>query len=166
MRRVGVRDLLMHPGTRKAVRVSEAVEGLRTELAEVPPGRPVGVELLLESVVDGILATGEVRTVLRLRCARCLADFEGLLEERVQALFTRSPGPDEYRLSPEGDLDLEPLVRDTVVPAMPFSPLCRPQCLGLCERCGGNRNLGECACPPGDTDPRWAGLEQLSEETT
>jgi uncharacterized protein len=47
---------------------------------------------------------------------------------------------------------------------MPFSPLCRPDCLGLCPGCGGDRNLGEC---PGHetTDPRWAALEGLLEPT-
>jgi uncharacterized protein len=44
--------------------------------------------------------------------------------------------------------------------AMPFAPLCGPDCLGLCERCGGDRNLGECACEP-EPDPRWEGLAGL-----
>jgi uncharacterized protein len=43
---------------------------------------------------------------------------------------------------------------------MPFSPLCRPECLGLCERCGGDRNLGECSCGP-EVDPRWSVLDNL-----
>jgi uncharacterized protein len=57
------------------------------------------------------------------------------------------------------------MVRDAVVLEMPFSPLCRPDCLGLCEVCGGDRNLGEC---PGHetTDPRWAALEVLLDPTT
>jgi uncharacterized protein len=52
------------------------------------------------------------------------------------------------------------MVRDAVVLEMPFSPLCRPDCLGLCPLCGGDRNLGEC---PGheESDPRWAGLGAL-----
>jgi uncharacterized protein len=50
------------------------------------------------------------------------------------------------------------MVRDAVVLEMPFAPLCRTDCLGLCPACGGDRNLGEC---PGheEPDPRWSGLE-------
>jgi uncharacterized protein len=43
---------------------------------------------------------------------------------------------------------------------MPFAPLCRPDCLGLCSRCGGDLNLGECTCRP-EADPRWAPLSGL-----
>jgi DUF177 domain-containing protein len=47
-----------------------------------------------------------------------------------------------------------------VVLSMPFSPLCRLDCLGLCPRCGGDRNLAECMCGP-EVDPRWAPLAGL-----
>ena len=51
-------------------------------------------------------------------------------------------------------------IRDAVGVEMPFAPLCQPDCLGLCEVCGGNRNLGEC---PGHEaiDPRFAVLADL-----
>ena len=59
-------------------------------------------------------------------------------------------------------IDPEQMVRDAVGVELPFSPLCRPDCQGLCPVCGGDRNLGEC---PGDhpsTDPRWAELEHVA----
>jgi uncharacterized protein len=52
------------------------------------------------------------------------------------------------------------MVRDAVLLDVPFAPLCRPECLGLCERCGGDRNLGECSCVE-TVDPRWADLERF-----
>jgi uncharacterized protein len=45
---------------------------------------------------------------------------------------------------------------------MPFSPVCRPDCKGLCERCGGDRNLDECSCAPVDIDPRWDVLGSIT----
>ena len=74
---------------------------------------------------------------------------------------------EDYELSPEGAIDIEPMLRDAVVLTMPFSPRCRPDCKGLCPRCGGDRNLGECACTP-DTDPRWDALMSIEfpDETT
>ena len=79
----------------------------------------------------------------------------------MQELFAAGAEPDgdEYPLV-EGQVDLEPLIRDVVVLAMPFAPLCRPECRGLCARCGGDLNLGACTCPP-EADPRWAPLADL-----
>jgi uncharacterized protein len=145
--------------------VDEAVTGLHTELAEVPEGAHLAGDLTLESVVEGIYVRGSVEGHMTLRCARCLKGFERDFDIQLQELYVREAGPDDdYALDPDLGLDPEPMVRDAVVLAMPFSPLCRPDCLGLCERCGGDRNLGECSCAE-PTDPRWAALERFTEET-
>jgi len=162
MRAIDVRDLVEHPGTSRTVRVDEAVPGLATELAEVPAGSPLRGDLVLESVVEGIYVSGHVTGVMAFRCARCLRPFERPFDVPVADLFVREPGPeDDYVLGPDLLLDPEPMVRDAVILSMPFSPLCRPGCLGLCERCGGDRNLGECSCPE-PTDPRWGPLQGLA----
>jgi uncharacterized protein len=156
---VDVRDLLENPGAAREVHLSEAIEGLATELVSVP--EPVRVDLVLDSVVEGILASGPVSGTMRFRCARCLEPSGQAFRLQVAELFApgAGEGDDEYPISDE-EIDLEPMVRDTVVLAMPFSPLCRGDCQGLCERCGGNRNLGECTCGP-ELDPRWAPLADL-----
>ncbi len=160
---IDVRDLLGHPGAARTVRVAEPLEDLHTELADVLEGAPVEGSLLLESVVEGVLVSGRLWGSMTLRCARCLAEFDRPFDVEVSELFARGAGPgdDEYALGPDGDLDTEPMVRDAVVLAMPFSPLCRADCLGLCERCGGDRNLRECRCAETPADPRWAGLQRL-----
>lgn len=159
---VDVRDLVGHPGASRSVHVEEAIEGLQTGLAQVAGQTPVDADLLLESVVEGILASGEVVGTYVETCARCLTPMQRPFRLRVQELF--APGaapddPDEYPLM-QGEIDLEPLIRDAVLLAMPYSPLCKPDCLGICERCGGNRNLGECTCEPA-TDVRWAPLSAI-----
>ena len=97
-----------------------------------------------------------------MRCARCLKEFDRSFEVEVSELFVQAPDPDadDYPLEPDGGLDPEQMVRDAVGLELPFSPLCRPDCRGLCPICGGDRNLDEC---PGhvETDPRWAALEGL-----
>lgn len=164
MRAIDVRDLLEHPGSSKTVRVDEPVPGLSTELVEVSKEEPLEGDLTLESVVEGIYVTGSVAGRMSFRCARCLKAFERDFEIPLQEMVVRDPGPDDdYALEPDLHLDPEPMVRDAVVLAMPFSPLCKPDCLGLCERCGGDRNLGECSCAP-QIDPRWAALERFTEE--
>ena len=164
MIQVDVRELLAHPGASRVHRLEQPVDGIRLELAGMPEGAAVRGDLLLESVVEGILVSGPITGPLTLTCARCLMEFDGEFDARIQELFVapgREIGPDDYTVGPEGTIDLEPLVRDNVLPALPFSPLHAPDCQGLCERCGGNRNLGECSCTDEPVDDRWAALDAL-----
>jgi len=160
MRGIDVRDLLESPGSSRTLHVEEPVPGLRTELADAED-TPIAADLTLESVVEGIFVRGSLEGRFTMRCARCLKTFERDFDVEMTELVAREPGPDDdYALEPDLTLDPEPIVRDAVVLEMPFSPLCRPDCLGLCEICGGDRNLGEC---PGHevTDPRWDALDVL-----
>ena len=162
MHPIDVRDLLGNPGASRGAALHDTIDGLSTELAGVPPDRPIDGDLLLESVVEGILASGQLSGSMRMRCARCLKEFDRTFEVEVTELFVRAPDPDadDYPLEPDGGLDPEQMVRDAVGLELPFSPLCRPDCRGLCPICGGDRNLDEC---PGhvETDPRWEALEGL-----
>jgi uncharacterized protein len=163
MRAIDIRDLLESPGSSRTVHVEEPMTGLRTELVDVPEDAPIAGDLLLESVVDGIYVSGSVGGRFQMRCARCLKPFERDFDVEMTELVAREPGPeDDYGLAEDLTLDPEPMVRDAVGLEMPFAPLCRHDCLGLCEICGGDRNLGEC---PGHarTDPRWAALDALLE---
>jgi uncharacterized protein len=156
-----VRDLVRHPGVTRRVAVREEIEGLGTELVRVPEGRPVHADLLLESLAEGILVSGQVAGIEVILCARCLKPGESDFTVHVEELF--APGAtledDEYPIS-EDTIDLEPMIRDAVMLSVPFAPLCSPECLGLCERCGGDRNLGECGCGP-VVDARWEALAEL-----
>ena len=160
MKRIDVRDLLASPAATRDVKRSEALEGLEGELARA--GDPVRMDLRLESVVEGILVSGRLRGAISYSCARCLKRGESGFDLEVTELFSEGVTPDDDEAYPidEGSIDLEPMVRDAVLLGLPFSPLCRPDCLGLCERCGGDRNLGECTCAE-EVDPRWAALEGL-----
>ncbi|HEX6844179.1 MAG TPA: YceD family protein [Actinomycetota bacterium] len=158
---IDVRDLVGHPGASREVAVDGELEGLAGELVRVP--ERVHADLLLESVVEGILVSGRIRGTWTLRCARCLTEFEGPFDVGVSELFVSEPDPeaDDYLLDPEALIDPEQLLRDAIGVEMPFSPLCREDCRGLCEVCGGNRNLDE--CPGHDAvDPRFAALSDLT----
>jgi uncharacterized protein len=162
---IDVRDLVGHPGVSREETVRGTVEGLATELASVAEDDPVELELLLESVVEGILVIGRLRGRWRLHCARCLVEFDEPFDIAVRELFVPNPEDedDEYRLDPETGVEVDQMVRDAVGVEMPFSPLHAPDCKGLCEVCGGNLNLGEC---PGheQADPRFAVLAGLFPE--
>ena len=109
----------------------------------MPEGAPLELDLRLESVTEGVLVTGTVTAPLTGECGRCLDPVDDDLEVEVCELFAypnsatdETTEQDEvYRI--EGDLlDVEPVVRDAVVLALPWTPLCRPDCAGLCPDCG------------------------------
>lgn len=156
-------DLLGNPGTSREVGILGRVEGLGTELASVSEDAPIEGALLLECVLEGVAVSGRLAGTFQLCCARCLQEFERPFEVDLLERFVPAPDDDEYALDPAGLLDPNQMVRDVVGVELPFSPLCRPDCLGLCAVCGGDRNKGEC---PGhdEVDPRWEGLAALLGE--
>ena len=164
---IDIRDLLGHPGLSRTVHLEGSVDGLGTEVAALKADERIRGDVLLESVVEGILATGTLTGTLALRCARCLKQFEHPLAVDLAELFGPEPDPDDdgaYALDPDGWLDPEQMVRDAFGLELPFSPLHSSDCRGLCPICGGDRNLGEC---PGDhpqIDPRWADLERVLQD--
>jgi len=160
--RCNVADLLPRPGARRTVRCTvdgEVLGGTRVARLE---GAPVWVEVTLERVVDGIVASGRVQVTYRAECSRCLAPLQRPLRLGFSELYEPEPTPgDTYRL--ERDVvDLEPALRDTVLCELPLRPLCRDECAGLCPRCGADRNVTVCTCEPAVPDPRWAPLAALA----
>jgi uncharacterized protein len=159
---IDVRDLLGHAGAQRTQEVQGTLEGLGTEVASVAQDQPVTGSLLLESVVEGILITGRLTGILQLECVRCLTDFTEPFDLAAQEMFVPNAGPedDEYPLDPSGLIDPEQMFRDTIGLELPFAPLCKPECLGLCPVCGGDRNLNECPGGHESMDPRWQGLDE------
>ena len=160
-------ELSRRAGQLKEVsRVAEAPAELGIEVIGVPPGSPVDLNLRLESVVEGVLVTGTAVVRLRGDCARCLETISSTQEVDIQELYCY-PGKeldDAEAMRIEGELiDLEPVLRDAVVLELPFTPLCRPDCAGLCPDCGANLNADPEHSHGEPTDPRWAGLAGWTE---
>lgn len=136
----------------------------------MPDGAPLVLDLRLESVTEGVLVTGTVAAPLGGQCGRCLEPITDELEVEVVELFayadstTDETTEEDEVLRVDGELiDVEPVVRDAVVLALPWTPLCRPDCAGLCPTCG--RRLDD--LPAGHAhetiDPRWAALAAFTE---
>jgi uncharacterized protein len=144
----------------------------------VPEGAPVELDLRLESVMEGVLVTGTARATAEGECVRCLEPLHQEVAADFQEMFTypdaddrgrsRTAEPaddeeDEDRLFLEDGLfDLEPVLRDAVVLALPMQPVCRETCEGLCSECGVR--LDENPDHHHDAvDIRWAALQGLAE---
>jgi len=159
--RLSVADLLTRPGASRAVALHADVPDLELGGTRVPAGASVAIDLLLERVPEGIVVRGTVRAPWESQCSRCLVPVQGDVEVHVDELFEPDPVEGEtYRLEHDA-IDLEPVVRDHLLPELPTSPHCRDDCRGLCPYCGADRNEVECGCAPDDPDPRWAALRSL-----
>ncbi|OLE28623.1 MAG: metal-binding protein [Catenulispora sp. 13_1_20CM_3_70_7] len=139
----------------------------RDGVAVVPPGSDVQLDLRLEAVVEGVLATGTARAAVVAECVRCLEPLDLEVEAEFQELYFfpgEDTGGDEDAVFLVNDLlDLEPVVHDAVVLALPPAPLCREDCLGLCPECGAL--LNEDPEHEHETvDPRWAALADLKDQ--
>jgi DUF177 domain-containing protein len=163
-------DLGRRPGVMRELALTvPAPADLGLELMGVPLDSPVQLEVRLESVMEGVLASGTARVSLVGECARCLGRIEDDLEVSLQELFVypeSEAGEDEAsRL--EGELmDLEPVLRDAVVLALPFRPVCRADCPGLCIECGTTLADHPGHTHDADADPRWGALVGLQQEMT
>jgi uncharacterized protein len=142
------------------------------ELARVPAGAELELEIQLEGVAEGVLVTASVSGPLVGECARCLEPFASVVKVRFQELFTRGDEPavdgdqdaDSYRLDASGLLDLEPALRDAIVLELPLSPLCEDGCQGLCAECGIRLADAEPGHRHEERGSMWAALKDFQAE--
>jgi uncharacterized protein len=134
-------------------------------LINVPAGTPIAIDARFESVMDGVLVTATIDVAVAAECGRCLDPVELRVDAPVQELFSYERDPeDDEALTVDGDVvDLEPVVRDAVVLALPINPLCEPDCPGLCATCGARMADVEPDHAHDEVDPRWAALALLKE---
>jgi uncharacterized protein len=166
------RELGRRPGSqRKKSFSAEAPAELGIEILGVPEGSSIDIDLRLEAVMEGVLVTGTAQATLAGECARCLEPIEDTITVDLQELFVyddpnhavRENELDDEVSRLERDLiDLEPLLRDAVVLALPFQPLCQDECPGLCIDCGARLADDPDHRHEAPVDPRWAALGNVA----
>ncbi|MCZ2829479.1 DUF177 domain-containing protein [Modestobacter sp. VKM Ac-2986] len=164
--KIDLRELGRRAGSmREWDKTIPAQPGWGVEMIGVPENAPVHLRLRLESVMEGVLVSGQVELPVTGQCARCLDPLEDTLTLDVQELYAYSGSTteatseeDEVRRIDGESLDLAPLVRDTVVLTLPLSPTCTPDCAGLCVDCGERLDDLPADHSHEVIDPRWAGL--------
>ena len=166
---INTHELGRRPGSMRTLELTvPAPADLGIELIGVPAGSPIEVELRLEAVMEGVLASGRAWATLAGECARCLDPLEDDLEVSLQELYVypESDAEEDEASRLEGELlDLEPTLRDAVVLALPFRPVCTQDCLGLCLECGARLTDDPGHAHDESIDPRWAALSTLTSNT-
>lgn len=165
-----------------------APSGIGDDIAGIAEGTPIHVTGSFDSIVDGLIFVGTMSAPFTSECTRCLKPITTTLSPTVTAFFPYDESDDKkdkrdkrgaeevdiiagedesedtYPLLDHGSFaDLEALIRDTFVEALPMQPLCRPDCAGLCSQCGVDLN-DEPDHVHETTDIRFAGLAALKEQ--
>ena len=144
-----------------------------------------GARLLTDAAVEGsasrkgeqVRLRGTIRTEVELLCDRCAAprntplavEFDtSFIPQEVEAVKAENvelQAEDLILSAYEGDaVDLDELVREQLLLALPSRHLCREDCKGLCQKCGADLNRNQCSCEQGEVDPRWAALANLKKD--
>lgn len=162
---VSVTELRRHLGSRLEIRRELPAHGLGLSDVTVPEGADVVFDGELESIPEGVVATGTVATPWEGPCRRCLQPVQGTAEVDVREIFETHPVEGETWPLEHDQLDLGPLLHDTALLALPLAPLCAEDCRGPAPDAfpatvedEQDEAAGE-AEPP--RDPRWAALDDL-----
>jgi uncharacterized protein len=144
-----------------------AMDGLEKEIPELVRIEPVLVEAMVNKLEPHLIgANVHQTTTATLTCSRCLTPFafpvdthwsERFTDEEHRAIDTEE---EQVHLIEGQVLDLTPYIRESILLQLPYAPVCREECKGLCPKCGINRNEAACDCRTERIDPRLAALEE------
>jgi uncharacterized protein len=164
--------------------VRKAVSGLPIRAAlerpeDDPDAGQAHAELELTAEGSSVFARGSIDGWVEVACSRCIGAVRVAIHERVHVTFLpRNQVPQDFELDDDEEIepteddldlypydndevDLEPLLREQVILALPFAPLCRDDCKGLCTNCGTDLNQQSCDCNRNVVDPRLGPLKDL-----
>ncbi len=165
--RLGLSDIIHSPGA--SVSFSDSVDLSDLQYGtSYPVSEPVMVSGTVRNTADVLMMKGRITTRIHGVCDRCAADFTQDVDIPVDVVLVEElaneDSEDEWVFPLEADsADLDDIVRTVFVLNMDSKLLCKPDCKGLCCRCGKNLNDGPCGCQK-ELDPRFAALRQLLDK--
>ena len=123
---------------------------------------PLAIHLEVQPIRDFFRVKGRIETTIRQACVRCLTDFSVPLATRFTLNYSREIPKDVHKADTEGIeltadqigmvffegdvIEFNDALQEQVILAIPYKPLCKPECKGLCAQCGKNLNTGTCSC--------------------
>jgi uncharacterized protein len=142
--------------------------------AELEPRSDLHADVELQKAHADVLARGKLVGVLTVPCSRCLTPAAVLVNAPFEMTFVPAGAEPEaggeIEVTEEladlstyenDEVDLEEMLREELLLALPMTALCTEACKGLCPTCGKNLNEGPCTCEPAPKDDRWAALKNL-----
>lgn len=152
---------------------SFAPELIDLDADDVKLKSPIELKGKLKKGIVETVIEGDLKVVVEIECTRCLQTVEQKLQIPFKSAFVTA---ENYTAAKEAEIqetdldvtvfegdkiDLNELVREQILLALPEQIFCKEDCQGLCEKCGANKNLIDCKCIEKEVDPRWAALKNL-----
>ena len=164
---LGLSEIMDRPGAVVNFSVSIDLSDLQYGTCS-PVSEPVLASGRVRNTAGVLVMTGEITTTIHGVCDRCASDFDEAVSLPIDVVLvtelSNEENEDEWVFPLEGDsADLDDIIRTVFVLNMDSKLLCKPDCKGLCCRCGKNLNDGVCNCQK-EHDPRFAALRQLLEK--
>ncbi len=122
---------------------------------------------IIENHSGLVLLSGRIEPDFRVECARCGTEFSYTQPIDLSAKITEKLANDdegEFLVIENASLDVEDLVRSTLILELPSRYLCSEDCKGLCPKCGSDLNHGSCSCDLSERDPRWSVLADFFDD--
>lgn len=158
---VNALELLRRPGSERSIELDIEPSVIAIDDRRLVKGAPIVVRLTCSSLSDGVVVEGSVSSEFHGECRRCLAEVVGRVDVDVRELYqVVRTDPDAFPIEND-QIDLVPMVRESLLLELPDAPVCRPDCRGLCPVCGIDLNNSSCSCTVKSRDPRWAALDDL-----
>lgn len=139
--------------------------------------RPIAIQLRIAPAGDSIQVAGSIETQGEMPCSRCLKPALVVIKSSFELAYARdyaeahqTSDEEGYEIAAEDlglipfsgeEIDFREAVQDQVVLALPYHPLCREQCRGLCSQCGADLNEEPCRCEPQNFNIKFAALKNL-----
>ena len=160
-----VAELRRRLGNRREVHSAIEARGFALSTSQVPERAEIRLDGVLESIPNGVTVTGTVTVPWTGECRRCLEPTAGVASAEVREVFEVRPVEGETWPLRGDELDLGPMVHDTVLLALPLAPLCADDCQGPAPEEFPARPAaepsGDAGAVPPERDPRWAALDDL-----
>lgn len=113
---------------------------------------------------QGLLVTGGFECTFKVECVRCLREFDHTVQWELTELYAfneKSVTDSGLILPDDAQIDLAPLIRDYALTEVPISPVCKPDCKGLCPTCGQDLNKKDCGHHADENDSPFLTLKDL-----
>ena len=162
--RIGEREAAL--GYKGGFRFETTAEEIGVRETDARFSGPVSVEGTIENTGGSFRVAGEICATRAFVCDRCLAEAEASERYSFAENFRKGEETDGGTSFEDDGVDLAPLARDAVLSSLPIRNLCRPDCKGLCPKCGADLNQGDCGCDREVTDPRLAVLKDWMKNSS
>lgn len=158
---VKVHDILGTLGASSSFRFDENLEVEGLELCG-----NLMVHVKLTNAGSRILVQGTAFPFVNMPCSRCGEIFTYSAEVPLYEEFLPPESPElegGMFIYVDEEVELDEMLRQNIISALPMQPVCREDCRGLCPSCGRNLNLSSCRCSSAPVDPRWIPLANLKQ---